>query len=56
MLNGLIKLVFTPDELATSKATDKTKKWTKTTRSRKRSIIRGLRFILCSLYTFIKNV
>ena len=56
MLNGLIKLVFTPDELATSKATDKRQSRLKPLDQRKCSIVRGLHFISCSLYTCIKNM
>ena len=51
MLNGLIKLVFTPDELATSEATDQRKGGLKPLDQRKCSIVRGLYFISCSLYT-----
>ena len=51
MLNGLIKLVFIPDELATSKVTDKRKRGLKPLDQRKCSIVRGLYFISCSLYT-----
>ena len=51
MLNGLIKLVFIPDELATSKVTDKRKRGLKPLDQSKCSIVRGLYFISCSLYT-----
>ena len=55
MLNGLIELVFTPDELVTSKATDKRKSGLKPLDQRKLlqycSIVRGLYFISRSLYT-----
>ena len=56
MLNGLIKLVFTPDELATAKTTDKRKNRLKALHQGKCSIVGGLYFISCSLYTCIKNM
>ena len=56
MLNRLIKLVFTPDELATSKGTDKRKSGLKPLDQRKCSIVRDLHFISCSLHSCIKNM
>ena len=49
MLNGLIKLLFTPDELATSNAIDKRKSGLKPQDHRKCSIVRGSYFISYSL-------
>ena len=49
MPNGLIKLVFTPDELATLNATDKRKSALKPLDQGKWSILRRLYFIPCSL-------
>ena len=49
MLNGLIKLVFTPDELATSKTTDKRKNRLKPLHQGKCSIV-GWRFVFYFMF------